>query len=227
MADACLTGKARRVLGLLEREYGRPQPGRDRERVPPLDELIGTILSQNTNDANSGRAFASLSERFGSWQVVMEAPTRRVAAVIRVGGLGQIKAPRIQAVLRQLLAERGELSLDFLSRWPVERAREYLCRFPGVGLKTASCVLLFSLGKPAFPVDTHVLRVSKRLGLLDQRTTMDHAHAELEALVPDRDRFSMHINLIRHGRRICHARKPWCDRCVVRSVCDYYAQLTQ
>jgi len=225
MAQARLARKTRRVLVLLEQEYGRPRLGRDRKRVPPLDELIGTILSQNTNDANSGRAYANLTERFGTWQAVMEAPARRAAAAIRVGGLAKLKAPRIQRILRQLLAERGELSLDFLSRWPTAEAREYLCRFSGVGLKTASCVLLFSLGKPAFPADTHVLRVSKRLGLLDQRITMDQAHAALEALVPERDRLSMHLNLIRHGRRICHARKPWCDRCVVSSVCDYYAQL--
>jgi len=225
MGKTRLVRKARRLLKLLEQAYGRPRIGHDRERVPPLDELIGTILSQNTNDANSGRAYHHLVERFGDWQAVMNATARQVAAAIRVGGLADIKAPRIQHILRQLKAERGEMSLGFLARWPVAKARAYLCRFPGVGLKTASCVLLFSLGKPAFPVDTHVLRVSKRLGLLEKKTSMDQAHALLEALVPERDRFSMHINLIRHGRRICHARKPWCNRCLVHSLCDYYRAL--
>ena len=204
----------------LEKAYGRQKwAGKD----SPLDELIWTILSQNTNDKNSGEGFRRLKARFPRWEQALEAPVRSIAAAIRVSGLANIKAPRIRNILRQIQEERGELSLDFLHNTPLEEAKAYLRRFKGVGDKTTACVLLFACGKPVFPVDTHVLRVTKRLWLTPARASAEKAHELLQGMVPEDLTYSFHVLLIIHGRRTCHARGPECGRCVIRRFCGWYA----
>jgi len=204
------------VIELLEREYGPRQWQPDRD---PIDVLIGTILSQNTSDANSGRAFASLKASFASWEDVASAPAEHIARVIQTGGLHQIKAARIKQVLEQIEKEQGRISLDSLKSMNMAKAEDYLMRLPGVGHKTASCVLLFSLGKSSLPVDTHVFRVAKRLGLIDSKTSIEKAHNLLQEQVPPSKVYQSHIHMIEHGRQICHARQPRCDRCILRVIC--------
>jgi len=204
------------VIELLEQEYG---PGKWQPDRNPIDVLIGTILSQNTSDANSGRAFASLKASFDSWKAVASAPAEHTAQVIKSGGLSQIKAARIKQVLEQIEKEQGRISLDSLKTMNMAEAEDYLMRLPGVGHKTASCVLLFSLGKPSLPVDTHVFRVAKRLGLIDSRVSIEKAHSLLQEQIPPSKVYQFHIHMIEHGRRICHARQPRCHRCILRGVC--------
>ncbi len=201
----------------LEPLYGRPvnTPSRD-----PISELVLTILSQNTADRNSGKAFVQLLRRFGGWGEIAEASEADVVEAIRVGGLAQQKAPRIQSALRGV-AERtgGDYRLDFLETMELEDARSWLRSLPGVGPKTASCVLLFALGLPAMPVDTHVERVSKRLGLVPPAMTAEKAHVELERLVDAADYYRFHMLLIKHGRRLCAARNPNCAACPLNQDC--------
>ncbi|MHB1294323.1 MAG: endonuclease III domain-containing protein [Anaerolineae bacterium] len=214
--------KALRAHQLLLEYYGVPAP---KEQRAPLDELVLTILSQNTNDVNSGRAFAQLQQRFPTWQQVLEADTQQVADAIRVAGLADIKAPRIQAILRDLQREHGELSLEFLRALPVEDARRYLVEMHGVGPKTAACVLLFALHKPALPVDTHVHRVSLRLGLVPAKATAEQAAALLEAALPADLYYPFHLNVILHGRTLCKAGAPRCAPCPLTHECPFYAGL--
>jgi endonuclease-3 len=204
------------VIELLEQEYGPRewQPGRD-----PLDVLIGTILSQNTSDANSGRAFASLKSNFDSWEAVASAPAEHIAWAIKSGGLSQIKAARIKQALGQIEKEQGRISLDSLKSKTMAEAEDYLMSLPGVGHKTARCVLLFSLGKPSMPVDTHIFRVAKRLGLIDSKVSIEKAHSLLQEQIPPSKVYQFHIHMIEHGRRICHARQPRCNRCILRGIC--------
>jgi endonuclease III len=204
------------VIDLLEQEYGPCRWQSDRD---PIDVLIGTILSQNTSDANSGKAFAALKTSFDSWEAVASAPEDRIAQAIKRGGLSQIKAVRIKQVLRQIQREQGYIGLDALKSRPMVEAENYLMRLPGVGRKTASCVLLFSLGKPSLPVDTHIFRVAKRLGLIDSRASVDEAHRLLRQQVPLSMVYQFHVEMIEHGRRICHARKPHCHNCILSRVC--------
>jgi endonuclease-3 len=196
--------------------WGRPEW---REPLPALDELVSTILSQNTNDRNRDLAFNALRQRFATWEQVRDADPAEVVAAIRIAGLSNQKGPRIQAVLREITAERGALDLDFLKELPVEEARTWLTHFKGVGPKTAAIVLVFSLGKPAFPVDTHIYRVSGRLGLRPEGMTVEEAHPHLAGLFPPEEYGPAHLNLIRLGREICHARKPECGRCPLRDLC--------
>jgi endonuclease-3 len=200
--------------------FGEPEW---RSPLPPLDELVSTILSQNTNDTNRDRAFHSLTEKFPDWESVRDAPLEEVEEAIRPAGLANQKAPRIQKALREITEERGELGLDFLEEMPVDEARAWLLSFKGVGPKTASIVLLFSLGKPAFPVDTHVHRVTGRLGLRPAKMNADKSHEYLAELFPPETYYAVHLNLIRLGREICHARQPECLKCPLIEVCDYYA----
>ena len=213
------------VAILLDRAYG---PRRWRRHHPPLDELVLTILSQHTSDTNTERAFSSLRARFPTWDAVRAGPTAEVADAIRSGGLAALKAPRIQAVLAAVHAERGAFDLDHLASLPLPEAKRWLTNLRGVGPKTAACVLLFSLGRPALPVDTHVHRVARRLGLIGSDVRADAAHGILEAaLGPDRERvYAFHVNMIEHGRRVCTARRPFCERCVLTECCDYYANVT-
>lgn len=200
--------------------YGEP---RWRNTLPPLDELVSTILSQNTNDANRDRAFVALRARFPTWEAVRDASGEQVVEAIRPAGLANQKGPRIQTVLREITDQRGKLSLEFLRDMPAGQAFDWLMGFKGVGPKTASIVLLFSLGKPAFPVDTHIYRVSGRLGLRPEKMNAEQAHEYLGELLPPETYYAAHLNLIRLGREICHARKPDCPACPLQDLCAYYA----
>jgi endonuclease-3 len=212
--------KTRLAHELLAAHYGQ-RVWRGRE--DPLDELILTILSQNTSDTNSGRAYRALRQRFPTWAAVLAAPTAAVYEAIRPAGLGNIKAPRIQQALHSIRERRGALSLDHLEGMPLDEARAWLLSLDGIGPKTAACVLMFALGMPALPVDTHVHRVSLRLGLIGARVGADMAHALLEAALPPEAVYSFHLNMIQHGRLVCHARRPACERCPLARICDYAA----
>jgi endonuclease-3 len=212
--------RAMKIREILIAEYGMPEW---REHLPPLDELISTILSQNTNDTNRDRAFDALVEKFPDWEAVRDADPAVVIDAIRPAGLANQKGPRIQRVLEQISEERGSLDLSFLKEWKLEDAEEWLLRFKGVGPKTAAIVLLFSLGKPAFPVDTHVHRVSGRLGLRPEKMNAEKTHAHLAGLLPPESYYDMHLNMIRLGRGICHARNPQCAQCPLNMLCPYYA----
>jgi endonuclease-3 len=219
MPNRRLAQKAERVHAALLGMYGEPAW---RPSLPPLDELVSTILSQNTNDTNRDRAFNALRARFPTWEAVRDAPEAEVMAAIRPAGLANQKGPRIQAVLRAITAERGSLDLGFLAGLPLAEARAWLTRFKGVGPKTAAIVLLFALGRPAFPVDTHVHRVTGRLGLRPEAMSADDCHPHFEALLPPDTYLTAHLNIIRHGREVCHARGPECERCGLRALCAYY-----
>lgn len=208
----------RAVFDKLSSKYGVPKW---RRSGPAIDILVRTILSQNTNDRNSGEGFRRLKAAFRGWDAVAKAHRRRVAAAIRVSGLANIKSRRIQDILRGIRRERGSYSLEFLKRLDPEAARQYLLAIPGVGPKTAACVLVFSFGMPVFPVDTHVHRVTRRLGLIAPGTSAARAHQELQALVPARRVYPLHMLLIRHGRETCAARKPECDACVLLKICAH------
>jgi endonuclease-3 len=197
-----------------------------RPHLDPVSELVSTILSQNTNDLNRDVAFERLRARFPTWEQVRDADSREVIEAIRPAGLANQKGPRIQDALRLISQERGELELEFLAEWPVEEAKGWLSSIKGVGPKTAAIVLLFSLGRPAFPVDTHVHRVTKRIGLIGPRVSREKAHDELELLVPPEDYYAFHLNLIRHGRQVCTSRNPHCDDCILQRRCDYYVALS-
>jgi endonuclease III len=207
---------------LLAQTYG---PRRWRGGRDPLDELVMTILSQNTSDINSGRAYHALRKRFSDWHAVLAAPTSEVYEAIKPAGLGNIKAPRIQRTLQAILERRGELRFDFLNDLPLEEARAWLLSLEGIGPKTAACVLMFALGKAALPVDTHVHRVSRRLGLIGPKVNADKAHLLLEAALPPEAVYAFHLNMIQHGRLICHAQRPSCERCSLRDICDFYRTL--
>ena len=197
-----------------------PQPGHA-ACLPPVDELVLTYLSQSTTDVNSSRGFQALRERFADWEAVADAPVEEIEAVIRPCGLSRQKAPRIKAALQHLRAERGSVTLDFLAEMPPDEALAYLMSFHGVGRKTASCVLLFSLGMPVMPVDTHILRIARRLQIVPPDATADQAHDMLEALLPEENYLAFHVNTIAHGRQTCTARDPACPRCPVLEWCPY------
>ena len=204
------------ITRLLHKKYGKPK---QRSRKPPLDVLVGTILSQNTSDANSRPAFRNLKARFGSWEEVERARVSQIERAIWRGGLGNIKARRIQGVLREIRRREGRISLRILNKLSDREGFEYLRSLKGVGEKTAACVLIFALGRPVLPVDTHILRVSKRLGLIPPRTTLKDAHGILGKKVPKRSVYSFHLNMINHGREVCRARNPLCSQCVLNTLC--------
>ena len=217
-----LESKALEVHQRLVQAFGE-QPRR--RHLDPIAALVSTIISQNTNDVLRDQAFNSLRQRFPTWEQVRDAPLEEVVEAIKVAGLSQQKAPRIQRALKRISAERGELSLGFLREMGVEEAKQWLTAMNGVGPKTAAIILLFSLGMPAFPVDTHIHRVSKRLGLIPTHASREKAHELLEALLPPQTYYSFHLNLIRHGREICQARRPRCGLCVLRDLCAYYQSI--
>lgn len=206
------------ILARLNEVYGEPVW---RGPLPPIDELISTILSQNTNDVNRDRAFHTLRERFPTWESVMNAPEAEIIAAVRVAGLANQKGPRIKAVLNQINQEVGSLDLSFLADLPLEDARNWLLRFKGVGRKTAAIVLQFALNRPAFPVDTHIYRVTGRLGVRPSSMDVEKTHLHLEELIDPADYYAGHLNLIRLGRETCHPRKPGCPACPVREFCRY------
>jgi len=216
MARDVARSKVTAICRRLRIAYGPVSPP---PQWPVLDELVATILSQNTSDSNSDAAYEELRRRFADWDAVRRAPVARIAAAIRRAGLSNRKAPRIKAILQAVYAERGELSLEFLGPMPAAEAAAYLRRFPGVGPKTAACVLLFACRKPVLPVDTHVHRVSRRLGLIGRRTDAPRAHVELTRIVPPRQVLQFHVQLIRLGRTICAARRPRCGDCPLADLC--------
>ncbi len=201
-----------RLRPALGEVYGRPHGD-------PISELVLTILSQHTNDTLSGKAFAKLLAAFPTWDVMADAPVAAIEQAIRDGGLARQKAPRIKAVLERIRAERGGYDLGFLVTLPLDDAKRWLQALPGVGPKTAACVLLFALGRPALPVDTHVYRVSRRLGMIGPSVTEAKAHEVLERLVPSDDVYAFHVALIKHGRYVCTARRPRCDACPLNDIC--------
>ena len=219
-----MTGKGRKprhlpideILRRLEPLYG---PARAPRPYDPVSELIFTVLSQNTSDHNSYRAYSRLREGFPTWEAIMNVDADRIAEAIQIGGLARIKAPRIQAILNALKERIGSWDLSFLAEMPLPEAKEWLLDLPGVGPKTAGCVLLFSLGRPAMVVDTHVYRVAKRLGLIGPKETPDGAHDVLEAMIPDADILAAHVYLISHGRKTCKAQRPLCNECVLEDGC--------
>lgn len=204
----------RAVRDRLRAAYGRPVL---RAHRAPVDELVLTVLSQNTNDRNRDVAYGRLRGRFSSWAAVRDAPEEEVEEAIRPGGISRIKARRIQDILRAI----GDRDLGFLEAAPLEDARGYLSALPGVGRKTAACVLLFSYGRPDVPVDTHVFRVGTRLGLFRPGGSLEEAHDELARVTDPEDAYELHVGLIRHGRRTCTARAPRCGECVLLRMCPY------
>jgi endonuclease-3 len=210
------------IEAILDATYGprKLTPGGD-----PVSTLVATILSQSTSDINTERAFASLRRRFPTWQQVVDADTSDVITAIRSGGLANRKAPRIQDALEEIRDRYGDYTLDELDHLPLDEAKAALTSIDGVGPKTAACVLLFALGRPALPVDTHVYRVAKRLPLIDPDTNPERAHATLEALMDgDAERtYRFHVEMIAHGRTLCHARNPKCAICPLRRYCEYAA----
>ncbi len=204
------------VNGLLKTRYG---PFRWVQRYKPITELVYTILSQHTSDLNSQRAGDILFNKFGSWESVTEAPLSVIEETIRSAGLSKQKAPRIKGALQTILTLRGSLNLDFLAGLPLDEAKSWLRQLPGVGPKTTAIVLCFALGMPAMPVDTHIHRVSKRLGLIGPKVNADLAHDLLEPMVPPNEIFSFHMGLIVHGRTTCKALRPRCNDCILRIKC--------
>jgi endonuclease-3 len=210
---------AEEVNRRLIEKYGDPSW---RDTLPILDELISTILSQNTNDINRDRAFSRLKGTFETWDDVRDADVNAVIEAIRSAGLANQKGPRIQKILQQITEEKGSLELDFLRDLKTVDAMSWLMRFTGVGPKTASIVLLFSLDKPAFPVDTHIQRVTGRIGLRPEAMSNEQAHRHLGELFPPECYKSAHLNIIRLGREICHPHHPACDICVLQTLCNFF-----
>lgn len=208
----------------MKRFYGEPRPWKSES---PLDALVAVILSQNTSDKNSFPAFSNLKKLFPTWEAVIVADEGKIADAIRKGGLANIKAKRIKSVLREIKNRTGKLDISFLADLPTAKAREFLISLNGVGPKSAAVVLSFAFGKAAFPVDTHVFRVSKRLGLISNAVSVEKAAEEMEKLVPDAEKQSYHLNLIKLGREICVARKPRCAECPLKKQCNYYKEVFQ
>ncbi|MBI9043855.1 MAG: endonuclease III [Anaerolineaceae bacterium] len=211
--------KAQDIYQILYQQYGEPEW---RYPYPAIDELVSTILSQNTNDRNRDIAFEQLKTRFPTWEMVRDAPSEEVIEAVRTAGLANQKGPRIQKVLNQISEERGEISLDYMKTMESDEVMEKLLSYKGVGKKTASIVMQFSLGLPAFPVDTHIHRISGRLGLRPEKMTADQAHDHLAQLFDPDTYGPAHLNIIRLGREICHARKPDCASCLLQQHCKYY-----
>jgi len=209
--------KIKKIYKLLNREYGKKVW---RRSGTPLSVLIGTILSQNTSDNNSHQAFRNLKKSFKNWERVGKAPLREIEKAIKHGGLAKVKAKRIKDILNQIHKDDHDMSLGHLKRMETPRVVDYLSKFKGVGEKTIACVLLFSLGRPVIPVDTHVFRLSKRLGLIPEKTDSKKAHMILQKIVTEDLMYAFHLNLIQHGRKVCKAQNPRCGRCVLFDPCE-------
>lgn len=208
--------KVKDAIRILEKTYGTPKPGK---KQPLLESLIETILSQNTNDVNRDRAFNRLRSEYPTWEHVLDAPTRNIANAIRVGGLANTKSKRIKAILQLIKRRYGKLSLDYLKKMSTEEAAKELSSFKGVGEKTVKCVLLFSLGRKVFPVDTHIHRLCRRMGFVRKGASRDETHRVMAEIVPQDKMYPFHLNLIRHGREICTARKAECPICPLMKLC--------
>jgi endonuclease-3 len=212
------------VAAILREVYGYPDW---RQAYPPVDELVDCILSQSTTDANKDRAFALLKGRFATWEEVRDSDQETIIETIRPAGLAHQKAPVIQGALRYITDQRGEINIDFLGEIPINEAKAWLTAIRGVGPKTAAIVLCFAFNLPAFPVDTHIHRLGQRIGFLPTGISADKAHDVMESIVPPSDYYAFHLNLIQHGREVCIARFPRCERCPITAYCDYYQQTTR
>jgi len=217
-----MRAKYARIAAALNEEYGYPTW---RQHYPPVDEMMLTFLSQNTSDTNSLRAFEQIKARYAEWEAVRDAQPGELIDTIRSAGLANQKGPRMQAALRYLTETQGRITLDHLQDMPVTDAKRWLTSINGIGPKTAAIILLFSMNKPAYPVDTHVHRVTRRLGLVGDKTTAEQAHVIMEQIVPEKDYYASHLQIIQHGREVCHARNPRCGVCVLQKECDYFNQL--
>ena len=207
------------VVQNLRSVYGVPKPGRG---LDPLDVLVETILSQSTTNANSGRAFENLKRRFPTWEAVRRARVTSLEAAIKSGGLARQKSVRIKALLNDIHRHRGSLDISFLENTPLEEAKEFLASFKGVGPKTVACTLLFAYKRPVFPIDTHIFRIARRLGLIPLKCSDEEAHRLMGEMIPKKRYYEVHINLIRHGRKICRPRDPLCEQCCLVDYCEYY-----
>lgn len=208
----------RYIIQNLERTYGVPE---NKRSTDPLDMLVKIILSQATSDVNSARTFAALKKKYPEWEMVLAARESSIAATIKSGGLAKQKAAVIKNLLAQIKEREGQVDLSFLHEWPVEQSARYLAQFRGIGPKTVACTLLFACRQDIFPLDTHIFRVLRRVGLIPQKCTDARAHEIMNALVPTGKFYSFHVNLIRHGRALCRPRDPLCDRCPIIEYCDY------
>ncbi|MFH1443748.1 MAG: endonuclease III [Candidatus Micrarchaeota archaeon] len=215
MEGKILRAKIIRINRLLDKEYGSEKPW----KLPSIDALVNVILSQNTNDVNSGKAFRKLKRRFKNWDELLNSPEREIAKAIKEGGLANIKAKRIRTVLRQIKEKTGKLDLDFLSDYSPADARNYLMQFDGIGPKSAAVIVAFAFGKPAFPIDTHIFRVIKRIPLIPEKMSYGKAHEFMEEAVPDKLKIPLHVQVIMLGRKICKAQKPLCSECVLNGMC--------
>jgi endonuclease-3 len=213
-----ISDKIKKILKLLSKAYGRPKA---LEKDDPVDVLIRTVLSQNTTDKNSLKAFAELKAAFKSWDKVLAADTRKIAGVIRHAGLANIKARRIKGILAEIKRREDRITLSFLNIFTAKDGLEYLESLKGVGPKTAACVLLFSFGKSVMPVDTHIFRVTKRLGLIGEDTGIEEAHEFLTKIVPKHLIYEFHLGIIEHGRRTCRAQTPRCGVCCIYGLCRF------
>lgn len=207
------------VLQNLKAVYGIPQLEPD---LDPLDCLIETILSQSTTNINSHRAFANLKQRFPTWEEARKARVTSIEAAIRCGGLAKQKSVIIKRILNEIKEKRGDMDLSFLHTIPLEEAREFLSSFKGVGPKTVACVLLFSADRPVFPIDTHIFRIARRLQLIPEKGSDHEAHALMEQIIPEERYYEAHVNIIRHGRKVCRPTNPSCEACVIVDYCHYY-----
>jgi endonuclease III len=213
-----MTTPIRAVQRRLRSQQG---PFKPKPRLPIIDEVVATVLSQHTSDVNSERAFARLKDRFPHWEQVLDAPVEEVADAIRCGGIADQKAARIQRILAAIEEREGRIDLGRLHDLDDEAVEAYLVSLPGVGPKTAACVLVFSMGRAAFPIDTHVHRVATRLGWIPAKTTAEKAYRLLAPRVPPDIRYDLHVALITHGRTVCRAQRPRCDDCVLRDLCPF------
>jgi endonuclease-3 len=211
------------ILQNLEAVYGvpKPEPGLD-----PLDVLIETILSQSTTNANSSRAFESLKQRFPTWEAARRARVGSIEMAIRSGGLSRQKSVRIKELLNEIHKRRGSLDLSFLKSAPLDDAKQFLASFKGVGPKTVACTLLFSCNRAVFPIDTHIFRIARRLRLIPEKCSDEEAHILMGEMIPRKRYYEAHINMIRHGRKVCRPRNPLCELCCLIEYCEYY-QLTK
>ncbi len=215
-------GKIERIHRILKSEYGNPRE----LKYKPLETLILTILSQNTSDLNRDRAYTQLRKKYRAWREVLNAPTKNIAKEIKQGGLSKSKAAYIKGALNRVKKDNGKLSLDYLKKMKPLEAKDYLISMNGIGPKTAAVVMCFSLGMPSFPVDTHVHRVSKRIGLITSKTSREKAHEIFEKRVNPEIMYSLHILLIEHGRKRCKAQKPRCPECPLLNLCEYKNKTT-
>jgi endonuclease-3 len=221
-ADGSPKQTLRRILPILRRAYGRRRPNRGAKGRPDIvSMLVDTILSQNTNNANSTAGFEGLRRELPTWDAVADARTSRIERCIRVSGLARTKAPRIRAILREIRRRRGRIELDYLDAMSDEEVFAELTAFRGVGPKTALCTMLFAMGRNVFPVDTHIFRIARRLGVMPEAVPFARAHEHLTPLIAPRDRYAMHVLLIAHGRAVCKAGRPRCDECRILAWCSF------